>query len=226
MQNLYVIRDDQLKLTLPGHLITIKADGTIWYSGTPLLGIIDPIIKAQASAAVLAGRYDQVPADAYTRLGDNPNGLWAGDEVAWDNHPAKRKIEIADAERTLAESRRVTIYLSSRGWGDYTPCNWIGDITRPIAAILAECKIELASGIDIDQPDQSDAEVLAKISQARKQWQTPKVEYRDPDHGPGYCYNCETYCYGDCGDYRPKPDYRRDIRRAMDEANYGIMEDA
>ncbi len=21
-------------------------------------------------------------------------------------------------------------------------------------------------------------------------------------HGPGYCYNCDSYCYGDCKDYR------------------------
>lgn len=32
--------------------------------------------------------------------------------------------------------------------------------------------------------------------------------------GPGYCYNCQSYCYGDCGQhYRPRPKGHRGQRR-------------
>ena len=45
----------------------------------------------------------------------------------------------------------MKIYLSSRGWGDYSPLNWTGDITRPDADILAECKDLLINGCDVDK---------------------------------------------------------------------------
>lgn len=46
-----------------------------------------------------------------------------------------------------------------------------------------------------------------------------------PTRGPGYCYNCETYCFGDCGSYAPEygaAQWGRDAREMAREMNCGI----
>ena len=222
---IYIVRGHELKLTLPGPSMTIKRDGTIWHSGMPLLGLTDPTAKAKAVKAIKAGRYEDIPAEAYTRLGDNPNGLWAGDDAAWAKHPAKLAADKTAEARRIEESKIVTIYLSSRGWGDYSSCEWSGDITRPDAEILAECKHNLTTEQDVDKPDQSDAEILAKITEARAKYNTPREPIKPITHGHGYCHSCETYCYGGCGNYQPKPTsaiINRKAREIAREANYGI----
>ncbi len=222
---LRVVRDQELKLTLPGPSVTIKPDGTIWYGGTPLLGgITDPVTKRQLASEIEAGNYDNIPDNAWTRLGDNPNGLWAGDDDAWAKHPAKLTADKKEAAKKEQERKMVTIYLSSRGWGDYSPVEWHGDITRPDEEILAECKKAMSSAYDVDQPDQTDGEIISKITDARKKWEMPEEPAREITHGPGYCYFCESYCYGDCGDYssNPQTKYRRDLADAQREQSYGI----
>lgn len=222
---IYIARGNELKLTLPGPSVTIKQDGTIWYQEMPLLGITDSIIKSAAVAAVKANRYDEIPVEAWTRLGDNPNGLWAGDDAAWSKHPAKLASDATEQARKIEAAKIVSIYLSSRGWGDYSSCNWSGDITRPDAEILAECKHNLTTELVVDKPDQSDAEILAKITEARAKYNTPREPLKPITHGPGYCYSCETYCYGDCGDYQPTLTtriYERQLNNIAREADYGI----
>lgn len=63
----------------------------------------------------------------------------------------------------------TTVTLSSRGWGDYSPCEWEGDISRPDAEILAECRRLLSTEQDVDDRDQTDAAILAKIAAARQE---------------------------------------------------------
>lgn len=49
--------------------------------------------------------------------------------------------------------------------------------------------------------------------------------YVEPTHGPGYCYNCESYCYGDCGNYQPERTSKmiaKEANAALAELNYGI----
>jgi len=221
---LHIVRGMKKKLTLPVPSIKIKADGTIWYQGMPLLGIEDAQVKAKAVAAVKAKRYADIPDDAYTRMGDNPNGLWAGDDAAWSKHPANLRDDARAQAKAEQQAKIVRIYLSSRGWGDFSPVEWIGDITRPDADILAECRQLLINGYDVDNTNQSHTEILALITAARSKWSTPKQPFKTPTHGPGYCYSCETYCYGDCGHYNPDPQikYRRDLREAQREQNYGV----
>lgn len=233
---LRIVRDGEVKLTLPGPSITIKADGTIWMSGSPILGITDPVIKAQVAADIKAHRFDRIPTDAYTRLGDNPNGLWAGDDDMWQSHPAKIAQDKDDAERRAIKARTVKIYLSSRGWGDYSPVEWHGDITRPDADIVTECKYLLATNYDVDNATQSDEQILDKIIKARAHWQgkdereaKAAAEYQaDIQHkiGTGYCFYCESWCDGDCGHYSNDPmiKYWRDLNQAVREQNYGINE--
>jgi len=138
------------------------------------------------------------------------------------------------ARQREIEARTVMIYLSSRGWGDYSSCEWVGDITRPDDEILAECKHNLTTEHDVDQPSQSDDEIMVKIDKARADWEAAPARKaaREAEEAEdirrkvanGYCFACETYCHGDCGHYSSDPQvmYRRQMREAAREANYGI----
>jgi len=231
--HLIIARDGDTKLDL--HDATIRADGTIWAQGMPVLGITDPAVKARVAAASRAKRFADIPADAYTRLGDNPNGLWAGTPDEWATHPARIARQAAiDASQAV----QAQITLSTRGWGDYSPLTWIGDITRPDADIMTECRERLATGHDVDHPSPTDAGLLAMIHAARAAWQArpareaarrhAEVEDRARKVATGYCVACESWCYGDCGSYSgdPATQDRRELREAAREASYGMEDEA
>jgi hypothetical protein len=143
-------------------------------------------------------------------------------------------IAAAQAAQDIITARTVKIYLSSCGWGDYSACEWVGDITRPDAEILAECKHLLTTGHDIDQPNPADDELLSKITVARDKWTTRderaaayrKAEADDIQRkiDSGFCFACESWCHGDCGHYSSDPSvmYRRQLNEAAREANYGV----
>lgn len=231
---LRVVRGNEVKLTLPGPSITVKSDGTLWMSGNPILGIDDQAEKTRIVSLVNAGKYDQIPAEYFTRLGNNPNGLWAGTDAEWATHPAKAEQDRLAAIKSAEAAKQVRIYLSSRGWGDYSPCEWVGDITRPDAEILEECRRALTTEYDVDQFNQSDAEIMDKIIAARKQWaEAPaRKAAREAEEEAdiqskiksGYCFYCESWCHGDCGHYSSDPmvKFRRDFNQAARESNYGI----
>lgn len=225
-----VVRDGQLKLSIPARLIEVRSDGTLWHNGMPILGITDPAIVDRVAADIRRKRYNTIPPDAYTRLGDNPNGLWAGDDTAWAAHPLGQAEARQQAEAAAQAARRVTIYLSGRGWGDYSPVEWTGDITRPDVEIVRECQAALLAGHDVDQPNQQQADLLAKIHVARTRWtERPAREAtaqaaEQRRQQSGYCYNCESWCDGDCGHYSNDPavGMARDLKEAGREAMYGI----
>ena len=144
----------------------------------------------------------------------------------------ERKIaDKIDKDKQEIVDNTVTIYLSSRGWGDFSPLEWAGDIRKPDADIMDECKKLLQNGYDVDMPNIADDELINKINQARIKHLTPKVTEAETteDRGNGYCYSCETYCYGDCGEYAPREN-RKTFGRKMIEAgreqNFGISENA
>ena len=126
------------------------------------------------------------------------------------------------------QKRTARIHLSTRGWGDYSSCEWVGDITRPDAEILAECREALETGHDVDRRDQTDVAILEAIHKARAAWQAaqaPKPQQPRAEHGPGYCYHCESYCCGDCGHYTPTETVgtiKRDVDFTAREQGYGI----
>lgn len=141
------------------------------------------------------------------------------------------KQTAAAAAAKLLAANTITVYLSSRGWGDYGALEWIGDQRRPDAEILAECKHLLATGHDVDEPAQTDEQILSKLAAARaRKADEPRrakeaAEYHNRDMGAGYCYHCQSHCYGDCGHYQPRRTrgmIARDARIASGEANYGI----
>ena len=231
---LRIVRGNEVKLALPGPSIVEKPDGTLWMSGNPILGIDDPEEKKRIAAFAKARKYNQIPSKYFTRLGDNPNGLWAGTDEEWAKHPAKSEQDRKAAEKAAEQAKQVRIYLSSRGWSDYSACEWIGDITRPDSEILAECRHRLSTEYDVDLPNQSDEEIMGEITEARNNWETAPtrkaareaVEAEDIRRKveTGYCFNCGTWCHGDCGHYSNDPmvKFRRDLNQAQREANYGI----
>ena len=141
METIVAARNGKIALTIPA---IIKADGTIWTtSGSPLLGVTDPDEKKRVAGLVRDKKFSAIPAEYFTRLGDNPNGLWAGTHEDWEKTPAGQAEKAEVQARAEQEKKMVTIYLSSRGWGDFSPCEWRGDITRPDTEILAECRDRL-----------------------------------------------------------------------------------
>lgn len=230
---LKVVRGNEVKLTL-GPRIEVTANGTLWMSGNPILGVEDPAEKKRIASLARARKYNQIPDIYFTRLGDNPNGLWAGTEEEWSKHPAKAEHDRKATEKAAEQAKQVRIYLSSRGWGDFSSCEWIGDITRPDNEILAECKHLLSTEYDVDQPKQSDEELLGKITKSRVDWETApereaareEAEAEDIRRkiATGYCFSCESWCCGDCGHYSNDPavKFRRDLHQAQREQNYGI----
>jgi hypothetical protein len=227
-------RNGEIKLNLPK--AEIKTDGTIWMQGMPVLGAADlsTAEKSKLSAAIKARRYSDVPPDYFCKMGYNSNGLWCGTYEDYKSTPeAIQRDKAAQArEAEAAELRKVTatIHLSTRGWGDYSSVEWQGNITRPDAEILAECRAALNAGHDVDRRNQTDAEILAAITAAREKWQAirqPKPASQPIKHGPGYCYSCDSYCFGDCGHYAPEPTARTmqaELQTAIAEQNYGIQD--
>ena len=227
---LRIVRGNEIKLTLPGPSITVQPNGTLWMGVNPILGITDAAEKSRIADLVRAKKYDQIPAGYFIRLGDNPNGLWAGTDEEWAKHPLKVEQDRLEALKAKEVAKQVRIYLSSCGWGDYSSCEWRGDITRPDTEILAECKHILTTEHDVDQPNQPDDEIMSKIAKARADWETAparktaqetaEVEDIRRKIETGYCFTCETWCHGDCGHYSNNP--RRFNNDAAREANYGI----
>ena len=79
----------------------------------------------------------------------------------------------ADDEK---ERRQIKVYLSSRGWGDYSGVEWEGDVNIPNEQILEESKKLLKSQHDVDLSNQTDAEILAKIVEAKTKWNKQNSE--------------------------------------------------
>lgn len=231
-QTVTLVRDGEIKLTLQA---IIRADGTLWSAqGMPILGIDDPAEKRRMVELVKAKKFSEIPAEYYVRLGHNSNGIWAGSLEEWRKTPEYRESLKKEAEKEERRARRVTVYLSARGWGDFSPLEWYGDITRPEADILAECRRALAEGHDVDMPNQSDEELLGKIRAAREAYETAPARRAASEAAEtadiqrkiatGYCFNCGTYCHGDCGNYSNDPavEFRRGLSQAMREAACGV----
>ncbi|MBE3141507.1 MAG: hypothetical protein IMZ53_13105 [Thermoplasmata archaeon] len=145
--------------------------------------------------------------------------------IEWWNTTGKQIDAAKNAKAEEERKNQISIYLSSRGWGDFSSLDWNGGIRKSDIEILEECKQLLKNGHDIDTPNLTDDQILSLISQARRKHATPIVPYVEPDHGAGYCYSCQTYCYGDCGNYAPKKTTKHfvsEIQEMNQEANFGI----
>lgn len=93
-----VLRNNDVKMTLADP--TIKADGTIWMRGTPVLGITDAAIKAKAADACKRQAWSEIPADAFTRVGENTNGLTV---IKQSDYLAAKEATLTPAQRERRE---------------------------------------------------------------------------------------------------------------------------
>jgi len=235
MKTIKIARNNELKLTLPENLVSIKENGTIWHKGIPILGVEDTAAKKQIGDLVRAGKFSEIPAKYFTRMGDNENGLWAGTDEEWEKHPGCLQAKKDFEAMTKRDANRAIIMLSSRGWGDYSPLEVEIDLSKSDAEIIAECRKALADGHDVDHRDQSDEEILVKINAARQKLNAPaekntskaaeKAEIQRKINS-GFCFSCDSYCHGDCGHYSNDPaiKYTRRIAESSREANFGINE--
>lgn len=61
---------------------------------------------------------------------------------------------------------KITILLSTRGWGDFSPVEWTGYIDTPANDVLEQCRKLLDSAFDADR-NPSDDEVLEMFEKAK-----------------------------------------------------------
>jgi hypothetical protein len=237
MAKIVVIRNQEVKLTLPAHLVKTKSDGTLWGpNNSPLIVCPDNMDREELRSLAKNKKFDQIPRDCFLKMGENDQGTLVLTDKEWADHPIKKQIDI-EAERQAAieadkKAKEVTIFLSSRGWGDYSSVDWTGDITRPDDEILSECKGKLQSAIDVDHQNQTDTEILEKIEAARSKWlDRPRREQEAAESlqrlvDTGYCFYCESWCHGDCGHYSndPATRHRREFKEAVREEQFGINE--
>lgn len=69
-------------------------------------------------------------------------------------------------------------------------------------------------------------EIEGEKEKASKENEKAAAESLQRKIDTGYCFNCESWCHGDCGNYSQNPatSFRRDLKKAQDEANFGINE--
>jgi hypothetical protein len=106
-----------------------------------------------------------------------------------DSRPELKKLitqwDLAKAEQSRIEeeleSRTIRVFLSSRGWGDYSALEWVGDVSLPSAEIVKQCQALLANGHDVDQPNQSEAELIAKIEKEKAKCEALAATEKDEE---------------------------------------------
>ncbi len=83
-----------------------------------------------------------------------------------------------------------------------------------------------------DSGYRTESEILELIREVREKWQKqkeepPKAEKEAEEAerlaATGYCFNCESWCHGDCGNYSNDPKIRavRQFKLSMREEQYG-----
>jgi len=66
-------------------------------------------------------------------------------------------------ETEIKNTNQHGIHLSGRGWGDYSPVVWTGDISKSNAEIIAECRSLLDTATDVDNM-LTDEGIMCKIN--------------------------------------------------------------
>lgn len=171
-------------MRLPAHMMSIDNAGRIAGRDNMYLTLgnesnSDAIAAWKRSAKSANAARRKILADeleprglVIARYGDNGDAV-----VMWDDEWATSEYSRAYAEKLEEERRRreakeaksVTINLVTRGWGDYGMVSWRGDITRPTAEIVAECRANLERDTEKDR-DMTDDEIAKEVEAARAEW--------------------------------------------------------
>jgi len=128
-----VRRDGETLLRVP--MATIRDDGTIWASRNryPLLNGTCAMSKSEMAVRVKAGRFDEIPAAAFMRLGDNPGNKQV---IKADQERAEIKAGMTDEDRK-AQSAAEDRATKERNWDNLH--NEGGDGYNPYRTSRIEC---------------------------------------------------------------------------------------
>lgn len=78
---------------------------------------------------------------------------------------AKKKAEAQEIER-----KTIRIFLSTRGWGDYSSLEWVGTVDTLNDEIVAQAKKSLQTEYDVDNRNLTDADLYQKVQEAKQKW--------------------------------------------------------
>jgi len=110
MTTYLVIRNGQVKMPLLNP--TIKADGTVWIKGMPVLDSQSDGGKKigidRLTALTRAKDYANIPADCFAKVGVNPSGLTVITQAEY-RAQSRAEVEAARAARTPAQVERDRI---------------------------------------------------------------------------------------------------------------------
>ena len=175
-----VARNGKPYIKLPA---TIKVGETIQYKGVIFktagagkvyqsgeIEIYNLYIEEEGWTATASGDYKFWNRKAVEEVGDYSRSFSrAMDDEGCVNYPSSTSLwaKVAESlkDQYIASERQIKVYLSSCGWGDYSPVEWTGSSKTPKDTFLAEAR-RLLSGGDADNPNQTDEELLAAFEKA------------------------------------------------------------
>lgn len=162
---------------------TLKAGETVQYKGVIFktagagkvyqhgeIEIYNLYIEEEGWTATASGDYKFWNRKAVEEVGDYSRSFSrAMDDEGCVNYPSSTSLwaKVAESlkDQYIASERQIKVYLSSCGWGDYSPVEWTGSSKTPKDTFLAEAR-RLLSGGDADNPNQTDEELLAAFEKA------------------------------------------------------------
>jgi hypothetical protein len=162
---------------------TLKAGDTVQYKGVIFktagagkvyqpgeIEIYNLYIEEEGWTATASGDYKFWNRKAVEEVGDYSRSFSrAMDDEGCVNYPSSTSLwaKVAESlkDQYIASDRQIKVYLSSCGWGDYSPVEWTGSSKTPKDTFLAEAR-RLLSGGDADNPNQTDEELLIKFAKA------------------------------------------------------------
>lgn len=104
----------------------------------------------------------------------------------------------------------------------------IGDRQSDGAFLGCENQAWIITAEQWDEIIKLSAEIDTAKAEARKKFEADEATDLQRKIATGFCFSCESYCHGDCGNYQTDPSvkFRRDLKQATREQNYGIQEGA
>lgn len=166
-----------------------REDGTLWANANskpcPLLVLSHlpnaEALKCKYLSAIKSGQFDKINPEHFARFGKIGPFII---ETAEDHSKRMRPIWEKKAKiRELEEAQTIEVYVSSRGWGDYSGITWRGNADRPTDEVASECRRMMAESNDVDDINQSDATLALKIEVAKAESakKLAAIEKRDAD---------------------------------------------
>lgn len=160
---------------------TLKAGETVQYKGVIFktagagkvyqhgeIEIYNLYIEEEGWTATASGDYKFWNRKAVEEVGDYSRSFSrAMDDEGCVNYPSSTSLwaKVAESlkDQYIASERQIKVYLSSCGWGDYSPVEWTGSSKTPKDTFLAEARRLLAEG-DADNPNQSDEALMERFN--------------------------------------------------------------